>query len=424
MAVDSAYPKEAFTISKLWTDKYYRGIAIQIITLLIVILVVVEMVSNVRENFRELGKDFSFDFLWTLPASYDVGQCVFNYDKSQPHLYAALCGVGNTLIVAFVGCICATILGFTVGVLRLSSNWIVNRIAYVYMEFMRNVPVLLHIFFWWGLIVNILPNMRDDLAPKYRAAANEAGVPINDLFIARPDLDPGALIISNRGFTTYAPIFEDGFGSVMLAFPIAIALIILVSKWATKRQERTGAQFPTFFVGLGILLGLPLLTFLAMGSPLSFDKPVLSAFGFRPETGFTIRPELFALTFALTIYTSAFIGEIVRSGIQAINKGQWEAAGALGIKRTQTLTKIIIPQALRVIVPPLTSQYLNLTKNSSLAIAIGYMDIVSTLGGITLMQTGREIETILLLMAFYLSISLSISLFMNWYNRAIALKER
>jgi general L-amino acid transport system permease protein len=405
MAVDNDYPHEPFTIGKLWTDKHYRGILIQIVTLVVVLTVIGIMVRNVQANFEELGKTFSFSFLWDLPASYDINQCFFAYDKSMPHFYAAACGALNTLAVAIIGCVCATIIGFIFGVLRLSSNWLVNRIAYWYLEFMRNVPVLLHILFWWGAVVNLAPSVRPLL---------------NDL--RESGEVPGSFFITNRGFIMPRPLFEDGFGIVMLAVLVAVVAIIFLARWAAKRQEATGEQFPVFLTSLGIFFGLPLLTFFAMGSPLSFEYPEVGRFNFQGGT--SISPEMFALTFALTIYTSAFIGEIVRAGIQAINKGQWEASGALGLSRGQTLRKVVIPQAMRVIVPPLTSQYLNLTKNSSLAIAVGYMDIVATLGGITLMQTGKEMETIMLLMVFYLTISLTISLFMNWYNRAIALKER
>lgn len=422
MAVDNDFPNEPFTIGKLWTDKHYRGILIQIITMVIVLTVIGIMVRNVQANFEELGKTFSFSFLWDLPSSYDINQCFFAYDKSMPHAYAAACGALNTLAVAVVGCVFATLLGFTMGVLRLSSNWLVNRIAYCYLEFMRNVPVLLHILFWWGVIVNLAPDMRGEIMPKLKAAAAEAEIGIKDLFTVHPELNPGPIIVSNRGIQSPMPTAEDGFAFVVWAAVIAIVAIFFIARWARKRQEATGQQFPTLLVGLGLLFGLPAVVFVAMGSPLIFVPPEMTAFGFRG--GLNINPELFALTFALTIYTSAFIGEIVRAGIQAVSKGQWEAAGALGLSRGQTLRQVIIPQALRVIVPPLTSQYLNLTKNSSLAIAVGYMDIVATLGGITLMQTGKEMETIMLLMIFYLTISLTISLFMNWYNSAIALKER
>lgn len=405
MATANAFPKEPFTIGQLWTDKRYRGIVLQVLTFMIVALVLIMMILNVRANFAALGKEFSFSFLWDLPASYDINQCFFAYDKKMPHFYAAACGALNTLAVAIVGCIAATIIGFAFGVMRLSNNWLVSSVAQSYLEFMRNVPVLLHILFWWGLIVNVMPAVRP-LLNSIRESGEE----------------PGVFFITNRGFITPKPIFEDGFGYVALVFVLAIIFAFRLAHWAKKRQEATGQQFPTFWVSLGVIIIAPYIVFLVLGSPLSFDNPQASRFNFKG--GMSITPELFALTFALTIYTSAFIGEIVRSGIQAVNKGQWEASGALGLSRGQALRLIIIPQALRVIVPPLTSQYLNLTKNSSLAIAVGYMDIVATLGGITLMQTGKEMETVMLLMAFYLTISLIISLGMNIYNRAIALKER
>ena len=302
--------------------------------------------------------------------------------------------------MAVVGCILASVLGFLLGVARLSTNWLVNRLAYWYIEFTRNVPVLLHILFWHGLIINTAPSVRG-------------------LLKEGPE---GSFFVTNRGFIFPKPIFEELFWVVGAAFFVGLLAAFLYRAWANKRQAKTGKIFPVFWVVLGLLVGLPVIAYFATGGPLSFEQPTPSRFNFRG--GMSITPEFFALTFALSIYTAAFIGEIVRAGIQAIPKGQWEAAGALGLRRGRILSMVIIPQALRVIVPPLTSQYLNVTKNSSLAIAIGYMDIVATLGGITLMQTGKEMETNILLMAFYLVVSLIISAAMNLYNRAIALKER
>ena len=255
--------------------------------------------------------------------------------------------------------------------------------------------MLLHILFWHGIVINVMPAPRELL----RSGAE------------------GSFFITNRGFIMPKPIFEDGFGIVLVAFLVGLVGAWLFKLWAGRQQAATGRIYPVFWVGLALIVGLPLLGYIAAGGPLSFEYPQPSRFNFRG--GMSITPEFFALTFALSIYTAAFIGENVRAGIQAIPKGQWEAAGALGLRRGRILRMVIIPQALRVIVPPLTSQYLNLTKNSSLAIAIGYMDIVATLGGITLMQTGKEMETNILLMGFYLVISLIISGVMNVYNLSL-----
>jgi general L-amino acid transport system permease protein len=276
----------------------------------------------------------------------------------------------------------------------------VNRLTYLYTEFTRNVPLLLHILFWHGIIINVMPAPRDLL---------RSG-------------EESSFYLTNRGFIMPKPIFEEAFLAVLVAFLAGIAIALVYRVWARRRQELTGRRYPVLWVALGTVVLLPIMVYFAAGAPLSFEYPRPSRINF--QGGLSITPEFFALTFALSIYTAAFVGEIVRAGIQAIPKGQWEAAGALGLRRSWTLQMVIIPQALRVIVPPLTSQYLNLTKNSSLAIAIGYMDVVATLGGITLMQTGKEMETNILLMGFYLTISLIISGVMNVYNKAIALKER
>ena len=399
MAAVDAAPSTLFTISSLWNDSRYRSVIVQFITLVILFSLVGFLLSNAVENLAKQGKTFGFDFL-DLTASYDINQNLIPYTSQDTHARAAMVGILNTLLVAVVGCILATVLGFLLGVARLSSNWLISRLAYWYIEFTRNVPVLLHILFWHGIIINVMPSPRELL----RSGAE------------------GSFFVTNRGFIMPKPIFEDLFWIVVVAFVVGIIGAFLFRAWSAKQQAATGKIYPVFWVGLGMVLGLPIIAYFATGAPLAFEHPVPSRFNFRG--GLSITPEFFALTFALSIYTAAFIGEIVRAGIQAIPKGQWEAAGALGLRRSRTLNMVIIPQALRVIVPPLTSQYLNITKNSSLAIAIGYMDIVATLGGITLMQTGKEMETNILLMGFYLCISLIISAVMNVYNKAIALKER
>ncbi len=396
MAV-TEYESPKLTLTSLWTDTRYRSITMQILVLAGLFATVFFLVSNAISNLALLDKDVGFDFL-RQPAGYDINQTLIEYTSRSTHARAAVVGLLNTFLVAIVGIFIATIFGFLLGIARLSHNWLVNRIAYVYLEFVRNVPVLVHILLVHGVIVTTLP-------------------------VARQAISLGDIaFLSNRGFNLPRPIPEDGFSLVLIAFAIGIAFTIWFARWAHRVQDQTGKIYPVFWIGVGAVVGFPVLVFLVLGMPLSFDYPALRGFNFRG--GFVIRPEFAALTLALSMYTAAFIGEIVRAGITAISHGQTEAAYALGLRPGRTLRLIIIPQALRVIVPPLTSQYLNLTKNSSLAIAIGYMDIVATIGGITLNQTGRELECMAIVMGIYLVLSLLISAFMNWYNRRIALVER
>tara|TARA_B100000029_G_scaffold267252_1_gene263011 strand:- start:139 stop:1239 length:1101 start_codon:yes stop_codon:yes gene_type:complete len=354
--------------------------------------------NNVATNLEKAGKDFSFGFL-NYPAGYDITfQPFISFSPTDTHTRAAIVGLLNTLLVAFSGIIIATILGFTMGILRLSNNWLVNRIVYVFLEFTRNVPVLLHILFVYGIFLYTLP------VPK-------KAINISD-----------TVFISNRGFYTPAPVFEDGFNYVLISILLAILIVFFFKRWARKVQDTTGKIYPVFTISIVTLIGLPLLSFFMAGSPMSIDMPALKGFNFKGGT--SIKPEYIALTFALAYYTSCFIAEIVRGGILAISKGQTEAAHGLGLRPNRTLQLVVVPQALRVIIPPLCSQYLNLTKNSSLAIAIGYMDVVATIGGISLMQTGKEMETMIIVLLTYLFFSLVISAFMNWFNRKMALVER
>ncbi|MAN81427.1 MAG: amino acid ABC transporter permease [Rhodospirillaceae bacterium] len=355
------------------------------------------IINNAVLNLQALGKTFSFDFLQE-PASYDINQTLIEYTSRSSHARAMLVGILNTGLVAICGVILATVLGFILGVIRLSNNWLASRIVYVFIEFTRNVPVLLHILLIHGIMVHFLP------LPKQAISVGDA------------------LFLSNRGVYAPRPEFLDGFGFTVAAFGVAVIAALIFRRWAKKVQEDTGKIYPVFLICTGVIIGLPLIVFLISGSPLTWEMPKMGRFNL--QGGVMLLPEFLALWLALSFYTSAFIAEIVRSGIMAINKGQWEAAGALGIRRNRVLQLVIIPQALRVIIPPLASQYLNLTKNSSLAIAIGYMDIVATIGGITLMQTGKEMETMIIVLLLYLSFSLVISAFMNWYNKRIALVER
>ena len=384
-------------VNNLWRNEKSREIIIQLLVLLSIGWFLSWLVANVDANFKALGKDISFEFLF-IPAGYDINQYLINYNNRDSHLRAGIVGLLNTGLVAFFGIILATVLGISVGIIRLSKNWLASKIAYWYVEFTRNVPILLQILLWHGIIINTLPH------PK--KAINIADV----------------TFLSNRGFYIPKPLTENGIELVYLFFIIAIIFSILFYKYCKKKQDLTGAQYPVFWINLSVIISLPLFAFFISGMPISLEIPALKGFNFRG--GMHMSPELAALTFALGIYTAAFIAEIVRAGILAVDKGQREAAESIGLKPSKVMNLVILPQARRVIIPPLTSQYLNLTKNSSLAIAIGYMDLVATLGGISLNQTGREMETMVIVMLIYLSVSLSISALMNWYNNKAKLVGR
>ena len=394
----SATTEKTSILLRLWRNQQHRSTIIQIITIVILFTILGMIGNNVATNLEKAGKEFSFRFL-NYPAGYDITfQPFISFSPTDTHTRAGIVGLLNTLLVAVSGIIIATILGFTMGILRLSNNWLVSRIVYVFLEFTRNVPVLLHILFVYGIFLYTLP------VPK-------KAINISDV-----------VFLSNRGFYTPAPIFEDGFNYVLTSILIAILIVFFFKRWAHKVQDTTGKIYPVFTISISILIGLPFLTFFISGTPMSWETPVLKGFNFKG--GASIKPEYIALTLALAYYTACFIAEIVRGGILAISKGQTEAAHGLGLRPNRTLQLIVIPQALRVIIPPLCSQYLNLTKNSSLAIAIGYMDVVATIGGITLMQTGKEMETMIIILLTYLFFSLVISAFMNWFNRKMALVER
>ena len=386
-----------FSTARVWNNKEARSVILQILTIVLLFAFLAFIISNVNANLAAIGKTFSFDFLF-LPASYDISQTLIPYNSRSTHLRAAVVGLLNTLLVAGCGIVLATILGFTIGILRLSSNWLVNRMAYCFIEMTRNVPLLLHILLIHGIIVTSLPR------PKQAINMGEA------------------FFLSNRGFFLPSPQFEPAFWAVFIAFLVAMTFAIGFNRYARKVQNETGKHYPVFWICLGAIIGLPLTVYFLAGMPLSWEIPELS--GFNYQGGMVLRPEFVALWLALSYYHASFIAEIVRGGIIAISHGQMEAAYALGLKPNRTLSLIIIPQALRVIVPPLASQYMNLTKNSSLAIAIGYMDIVATIGGISLMQTGKEMETMIIVLLTYLVISLSIAAFMNWYNDRTKLVER
>lgn len=385
-----------------WRHAKTRSILIQIVALALVFGFLFFITTNAVQNLARLDKAFGFDFLWW-NAGYDINQTLIQYSNQSTHFRAALVGILNTLLVAICGIIFATLLGFAMGIARLSSNWMVSRLVYCFLEFIRNIPLLIHILFIYGLVINILPHPRDAL-----------------------DLG-GGILLTNRGAYLPKPIFEPGFSLVLLAFILGLALSWLILSWLTRqraklKQSETGQSRPVFWIITLLIIGLPLVAYLATGMPLTFEHPTQGTFNLKG--GLALKPEFLALWLALSVYTATYIAEIVRAGIQSVAKGQAEAALSLGLSSRKTMRLVILPQALRVIIPPLANQYLNLTKNSSLAIAIGYMDITATLGGITLNQTGRAIECMMLLLLIYLCLSLTISGFMNWYNKRKALVEK
>lgn len=397
--------KGGFRLSQLLYDTRYRSMTIQIIALVGFLLAVGWLVRNAGQNLADLGKPLGFKFL-SDQAGYDINQRLIEYNSQMTHGRAAIVGLLNTLLVAFLGCITATVIGVSIGILRLSKNWLISRIMTVYIETFRNVPVLLWIIITMAIFIEIFPQPRD-----FRGEDAIASMKLFD-----------SVAITNRGIYIPSPTFLAGSGALIAVFFLSIVGIFVFGRWAKKRQEETGAILPTFWIKLGIFILPSIAAYYILGKPMGLEYPALKGFNFKG--GFYMRNSLIALWFALSLYTAAFIAETVRSGIQAISKGQTEAAAALGLRTGRITSLVVLPQALRVIIPPMISQYLNLTKNSSLAIAVGYMDITGTLGGITLNQTGREMESLMILMAIYLTISLTISTVMNQYNERVKLRER
>jgi len=373
----------------------------QLITIFFIILVFGFFTINAQINMENRGIEFGFGFL-KQEASFDIQFSLIEYDGSHSYARAYLVGLLNTLLVAFIGIILSTILGIVVGIARLSPNYLIKKTATFYVEFFRNIPLLLQIFFWYFAALRALPLPQD------------------------ANLLLGSSFMTIKGLYTPAPLWEN-FDVFLISLFFSLILIFFVYRYAKKRQEEEGKQLPKFLISLCIFIGIPLLTFFAGGFGLSFTFPELKQLATTSYTyngGMGIPPELTALTIALTLYTATFIAENVRAGIQGIGKGQKEAAASIGLTTSQILKLVIMPQALRIIIPPTTNQYLNLTKNSSLAAAIAYPDLVLVFAGTAMMQTGRAIEIVAITMATYLSISLAISLFMNWYNKRIAIKEK
>ena len=380
-----------------WNDPVVRGWVFQIIVVGLVALLAWYLVSNTMENIARQKIASGFQYL-EREAGFEIGDTMISYSPASTYARAIFVGLLNTLKVSVLGIIMATILGTLLGIGRLSSNWLLAKICEWYVEAFRNVPLLLWLFLFYKLINEAFPGPRQAIGLLW-----------------------GAIFLSNRGVYFPVPMADPVHKWMGVALLVGIAGAVALHRWAKKRQDATGRPFPSIIAGFGVALGLPFVVWLLGGAPLHMSWPQLKGFNF--DGGTVIQPEFTALLAGLVLYTSAFVAEIVRSGILALHKGQSEAAMALGLSRGQAMRLVLLPQALRVIVPPMTSQYLNITKNSSLAIAIGYPDLVASIN-VTINQTGQAIENVLLIMAAYLSVSLSISAFMNWYNTRIAVRER
>ena len=394
----------SFRLSMLFNDTRYRSLTFQAIAAIILALSIWYLGNNLIQNLRAAGLNISYTFLGS-PSGYDINQTLVEYDSQSTHAKAALVGILNTLLVAFLACLTATFFGVIAGVLRLSNNWLISKLMAFYVEIFRNIPVLIWIIIIFTIMTNVMPAPRD-----FRGDNPNASM----LF--------DAVAFTNRGVYIPAPVWGGGSLIVVLTFIASVIGIFFFRRYATKVLYDTGRLMPTLWPSIGLFFIPTILMHFIMGQPVTLDYPVLGGFNFNG--GLQIGAPLIALWFALSIYTGAFIAENVRAGIQAVSQGQTEAAGALGMRPGRIMSLVVLPQALRVIIPPLISQYLNITKNSSLAIAVGYADVTATLGGITLNQTGRAIECVLLLMLFYLTISLTISAVMNFYNNSVKLKER
>ena len=395
MAVESLGSRSRAKVSP-WNDPVIRGWVFQIVVVGLVALLAWFLVSNTVENLQRQKIASGFHYL-EREAGFEIGDTMIAYSPASTYARAILVGMLNTLKVAVLGIFLATILGTLIGVGRLSPNWLLAKVCEGYVEMFRNVPLLLWLFLIYKLISEAFPGPRQ-------------AINVLDSFF-----------LSNRGLYFPVPLASPVYEWMGIALLIGIVAAFVVKRWAKKRQDATGQPFPIVWASFGLVLGLPILVWLLGGAPHHMSWPELKGFNF--EGGTVIQPEFTALLVGLVLYTSAFVAEIVRSGILALNKGQSEAAMAIGLSRTQVMRLVLLPQALRIIVPPMTSQYLNITKNSSLAIAIGYPDLVASIN-VTINQTGQAIENILIIMAAYLSVSLSISAFMNWYNKRIALRER
>ena len=398
--IAGAAPKPAR--ASLLYDPRVRGIVSQTVLVAIIAFLFYEAATNAIDNLRRARIASGFGFLDNT-AGFDVSQSLVPFSAAaSTYGQAFIVGLLNTLLVAAIGVVLATILGFIIGIARLSKNWVVRKVAMVYVEVIRNLPLLLQLLFWYNAVLAPLPNPRESVSVA------------------------GSFFLNNRGLVMPRPLLDERAWVIAAVFAIGIGLTIAFRTWAKREQERTGRQYPVALTALALIVGLPVLIWAALalfgGSPITFDIPQQQRFNLRG--GMQILPEFVALLLGLVIYTAAFIAEIVRAGILAVSKGQTEAAYSLGLRPGPTMRLVIIPQAMRVIIPPLTSQYLNLTKNSSLAVAIGYPDLVQVFMGTVLNQTGQAIEVVTITMAVYLTISLVTSFVMNIYNRRVAIVER
>lgn len=383
--------------SAFYNNPENRAIIYQVLALVAIFSFTYFVLNNMFINIEKRGINTGFDFLGT-EAGFGILQSLIEYDESDTHGKVFIVGLLNTILVSVIGIIFATILGLLIGIGRLSSNWMVAKLSMVYVETFRNIPILLQILFWYNVVLAALPSPRQSMS-----------------FME-------SIFLNNRGLYIPRPILESGFVAVIIASIIALVSVIYLSQWANKRHDETGEEFPMFWVGTAILVGAPVLVFFLSGMPATLEYAQLKGFNFRG--GWTLIPELLALAFALSIYTATYIAEAVRAGIEAVPKGQKEAAHALGLKESVILKKVVLPQALRVIIPPVINQYLNLVKNSSLATAIGYPELVNIFSGTSLNQVGQAVEIILMTMAVYLTLSIIISIGMNYFNARMQIKER
>ncbi len=396
MVMDSVTTQNSSEKISFWHDPDKRSLTYQVGTVLLFALVAWYLVSNTMTNLERQSIATGFGFLQH-EAAFEIGESLIEYSAADTYARALFVGFLNTLLVSFIGIVLSVVLGTFIGIARLSKNWLINRCAAVYIEVFQDIPVLLQLFFWYAFFYEILPSPKQALSP------------FTGLFLC------------NRGLIFAVPQGHPAHLYMGLAFVAACILIFPLKNWARKRQNTTGKTFPVFWSSLAMAIGLPLICWFLAGTPTAMDIPELKGFNFKG--GLAISPEFSALLLGLVLYTAAFVAEVVRAGIQSVSKGQTEAAMAIGLKPGQVLNLVILPQALRVIIPPLTSQMLNLTKNSSLAVGIGFPDFVSV-AGTAINQTGQAIEGVLLIMLVYLVFSLSTSAFMNWYNKKMALVER
>lgn len=395
MQTEPAKPTATQSIP-FWHDPSKRALVYQAVALGLVLTLGYYLFAITQANLRRQSIATGFSFIGR-EAGFEIGEPLISYSSADTYARALFVGVLNTLKVSLVGIVMTIILGTLVGVARLSSNWLLSRLAAAYIEVLQNIPVLLQLYFWYAIFHDSLPGPRQSLNPM------------------------AGFFLNNRGFYFPIPVVHPAYARMGIALLVAGVLVYMLQRWARRRQDRTGQPFPVWSVAAGIVVGLPAVTWLLSGAPTALNVPRLAGFNF--EGGLSVSPEFAALLLGLVLYTSAFVAEVVRAGIQAISRGQTEAAMSVGLKPGQVLTLIILPQALRVIIPPLTSQTLNLTKNSSLAVAIGYPDLVSV-ANTTINQTGQAIEGVAIIMVVYLSFSLLTSAFMNWYNKKMALVER